>query len=227
MDAPLLGALYPPCPVATPRMWSSLFPAFLGVTGPSRGCCHSPAWGQGAHRENTGVGFEGGQRRLDWTSGKVGSTWAQRVVRPGRPGHTGKWTVGSCTATHRGVTGAHGVSSCGRAGASLIVSWGSPSCTVPMAAFPPGRLTSSHSGSWHPLTQELPLCSSGPGPALLGGSFSCSGSPTSPPASSSVWGPRVMTGLHPDNPEHTPHLDVSSSVTNNSKVPHRSAQVSV
>ena len=62
-------------------------------------------------------------------------------------------------------------------------------------------------------------------PCRGGGSFSCSGSPTSPLASS-VW-PRVMTGFHPDNPGHTPHLKVSSLVTNISKVPHSDAQVSV
>lgn len=153
----------------------------------------------------------------------MGSIWAQRVVRPGRLGHTGKWTVGSCTAARHGVTGAHGVSSYGRAGGSLTVSGGGSSCTVPMAAFPPGRLASSHSGSCQDPTPTVFLWP-WPSPVRRRGSFSCS---DSPPASSSVWGPRVMTGFHPDDPGHTPHLNVSSLVTNISQVPHRGAQVSV
>ena len=82
---PTVGGSIPTLPHSAPWMWSSLFPAFLGVTGPSRGYCHSPAWGQGAHRENTGAGFEGGQRSLNWTSGKVGSIGAQRWSGPGAP----------------------------------------------------------------------------------------------------------------------------------------------
>ena len=99
-----------------------------------------------------GAGFEGGKGASDWTSVKLGSIWGQRVLRAGRLGHTGKWTACPCTAAHRGVTGAHGVSSRGRAGGSLTVLGGSVSCTVPLAAFPLGRLASSHSGSWQDRT---------------------------------------------------------------------------
>lgn len=187
-----------------------------------------PSLGAGGRQENTGAGFEGGKGASDWTSVKLGSIWAQRVLRPGRLGHTGKWTACPCIAAHHSVTGAHGVGSRGRAGGSLSIS--GEACPVLCPWLPSLR------GDWLPPTQgpgRIPLpvaaglrlwvltaasqgSSSGSRdhrvppvlaqPCRGGGSFSCSGSRTSPPASSSVWGPRVMTGFHPITQDTLPTL---------------------
>ena len=208
-----------------------------------------PSLGAGGRQENTGAGFEGGKGASDWTSVKLGSIWAQRVLRPERLGHTGKWTPCPCIAAHCSVTGAHGVGSRGRAGGSLSVSGGSLPCTVPMAAFPPGRLASSHSGAWQDpipggcrteapgphrcqpgvvLRFQRPLCSSGPGPALSGGRvLLLLWVPDLPSCLLVCLGASCDDWVPPDNPGHSPHLNVSSLVTIISKVPHSGAQVRV
>ena len=77
------------------------------------------------------------------------------------------------------------------------------------------------------LRSQRPPCSSGPGPALSGEVLLLLWVPDLP--SCLLVGLRafVMTRFHPDNPGHTPHLYISSLVTNISEVPHSSAQVSI
>lgn len=126
---------------------------------------------------------------------------------------------------------------------------GSLPCTVPMAAFPPGRLASSHSGAWQDPTPggcrtealgphrcqpgvvlrfQRPPCSSGPGPALSRGRvLLLLWVPDLPSCFLVCLGASCDDWVPPDNPGHSPHLNVSSSVANISKVPHSGAQVRV